>query len=145
MVDRRDVGTWLEGPRGATVQAYPGLRLGRPENGVGSLARPGRRLAGLLVDWIASLLVARAVLGPGAWEPLVVLAVEHVVLIGTIGATLGHRVVGVRVERVDGGPPGPVAALIRTVLLVLVIPAVIWDADLRCLHDKASGTLVARR
>jgi hypothetical protein len=30
------------------------------------------------------------------------------------------------------------------VLLALAVPALIWDADQRGLHDKAVGTLVAR-
>ncbi|MCU1514874.1 MAG: hypothetical protein JWO10_1964, partial [Microbacteriaceae bacterium] len=34
---------------------------------------------------------------------------------------------------------------LRTVLLSLVIPAVIWDLDQRGLHDKAAGTVLVRR
>ena len=33
-------------------QAYPGQPLGLPEHGPGSLARMGRRLVALLVDWL---------------------------------------------------------------------------------------------
>ncbi|MDT5047195.1 MAG: hypothetical protein QOG75_3058, partial [Mycobacterium sp.] len=33
-------------------QAYPGQPLGLPEYGPGSLARMGRRLVALLVDWL---------------------------------------------------------------------------------------------
>ena len=32
----------------------------------------------------------------------------------------------------------------RTALLIVVIPAVIWDADQRGLHDKAAGTVLVR-
>jgi hypothetical protein len=34
--------------------------------------------------------------------------------------------------------------VIRTVLLCLVIPPVVYDADGRCLHDRAAGTIVLR-
>ncbi len=144
MVDRRGGGSWLDGPPSAGV-VRPGERLGRPAEGPGSLARFGRRLVGLGVDWVIALLVARTVLGTGPFDPLIVFLAEHLLLVGTIGATVGHRVAGLRVETVPGGAPGPVRALVRTALLGLVVPALIWDVDLRGLHDKAAGTLVARR
>jgi uncharacterized RDD family membrane protein YckC len=34
--------------------------------------------------------------------------------------------------------------VLRTVLLLLLVPAVIWDRDGRGLHDKVSGTLLVR-
>jgi uncharacterized RDD family membrane protein YckC len=49
-----------------------------------------------------------------------------------------------RVERADGGAPGFVAALIRSVLLCLALPPLIWDADQRGLHDRWAGTVVVR-
>jgi len=33
-------------------------------------------------------------------------------------------------------------AAARAALVALVVPAVIWDADHRGLHDKATGTIV---
>jgi uncharacterized RDD family membrane protein YckC len=151
MVDRRDVGSWLEGPGagaradGRAEQAFPGQRLGRPQDGAGSVAPVGRRLLGLTVDWIACVFVARALLGADPLGPLLVFAIENAVLVGTLGATLGHRVAGLGVERFPGGLPGPTRAVGRTILLCLVVPALIWDADQRGLHDKAAGTLVVRR
>ena len=108
----------------------------------------GRRVLGLLVDWAVASLVARAflgdVLGP-QFGPLAVFAVMHVVLVGTAGFTLGHFAAGLVVRGTDGGLVGPVRALIRTALLCLVIPAVVYDSDRRGLHDKASETVVVRR
>ena len=46
---------------------------------------------------------------------------------------------------VPGGGPGLLAAVLRTVLLCLVIPAVIWNAQGRGMHDVAAGTAVVRR
>jgi hypothetical protein len=34
--------------------------------------------------------------------------------------------------------------LIRTVLLLLVVPAAVWDRDSRGLHDKAAGAVQVR-
>lgn len=147
MVDRRDVGSWLDGPGAGrpSVQDYPGQRLGRPAEGDGSVGHVGRRVIGLLIDWVASVFIARAFFGADPWAPLLVFAAENAILVATIGATLGHRCAGLRVERVTGGLPGPTRAVGRTILLALAVPALIWDADQRGLHDKAVGTLVVRR
>lgn len=147
MVSRRELGSWLEPQRpgsGATA-AYPGERLGRPADGPRSLAGFGRRLVALLVDWVAALLIAGWLLRPvGQFGPLLVLLAENVVLVGTVGATMGHRSLGMRVETLDGQAPGPVKALIRSVLLCLAIPPLVWDADHRGLHDRYAGTVVVR-
>jgi hypothetical protein len=37
------------------------------------------------------------------------------------------------------------AAVVRSVLLCLVIPAVIFDPDQRGVHDKAMNTVLVRR
>jgi len=34
--------------------------------------------------------------------------------------------------------------LVRTVLLAVVIPALIWDRDTRGFHDKIAGTVLIR-
>jgi uncharacterized RDD family membrane protein YckC len=155
MVDRRDLGSWLQGPDAGpeSDSAYPGERLGRPEVGTGSLARPGRRLGSLLIDWAFCLLIARGFFGPEALQPngslsvVAVLVVVNLLLVGTAGATVGQRLVGVQVERLSGGRPGMMKALIRAVLLGLGVPALtmLWERDRRGLHDLASGTLVAIR
>ena len=147
MVERRDLGSWLGGPKGPDDESgesdYPGERLGRPEHGPGSVGSFGRRLLGLWVDWALCLLIANAILGEAAYA-LFVLAVEHWAMVGTLGATIGHRVVGLRVQTVAGGHPGPGRALTRSVLLCLAVPPLIMDSDQRGLHDRAVGTLVVR-
>jgi hypothetical protein len=42
-------------------------------------------------------------------------------------------------------PPNLLLAAVRTALLLLVIPAVVWDADGRGLHDRVAGTAIVRR
>ena len=44
----------------------------------------------------------------------------------------------------DGAPIGLPRAALRTLLLCLLIPALIWDRAGRGLHDKAAGTVVVR-
>jgi uncharacterized RDD family membrane protein YckC len=153
VVNRKDIGSWIEGPGASSRDggSYPGSRLGLPQRGPGSVARFGRRLVGVLIDWLLCSLVAAALWGysitggdSGSFKPLVIFAVQHLILVGTIGFTIGHRVVGLRVVRLGGGLPGFVPALARTILLVLAIPALIWDRDDRGLHDKVAGTVVIR-
>jgi uncharacterized RDD family membrane protein YckC len=38
-----------------------------------------------------------------------------------------------------------VAAAIRTALLCLAVPALIFDSDSRGLHDRVAGTVLVRR
>jgi hypothetical protein len=42
-------------------QEYAGQRLGLPQEGPGSVAGWGRRVAALFIDWFASLLVTRLI------------------------------------------------------------------------------------
>ncbi len=50
-MERKDFGSWLEGPPQLSNQEWPGKRLGRPESGPGSVARIGRRVGALFIDW----------------------------------------------------------------------------------------------
>ena len=101
-----------------------------------------RRIGALGIDWFCCLLLARA-LTDNQWAPLGVFAVENLLLLTTLGATFGQRLLRLRVVRLGTpGPVPPLPALIRTALLVLVIPAVVWDREGRGLHDKAAKTQV---
>lgn len=153
VVDRRDVASWLQGPtaRNPVPQDYPGKRLGLPERGPGSVGRLGRRLVGILVDWSLAQLLAWLVLhvgwdrtGAASFAPLAVFGVLQVVLVSTFGYSVGHRVVGLGVLSLSGGRPGFVQVLIRTLLLCLAIPALIWDRDDRGVHDRAASTVLVR-
>jgi uncharacterized RDD family membrane protein YckC len=134
-----------DGP--APPDAPAGVRLGLPAQGRGSVAGWGRRFLGVLVDWIVAGVIARAFLsGLGAqFGPLAVFFVMHLLLVSTIGTTLGHAVAGIAVRRLDGRPVGFVAGAARALLLSIVIPAVVTDPDRRGLHDKAAQVVVVRR
>ncbi|WP_028046549.1 RDD family protein [Cellulomonas sp. URHE0023] len=169
MADRRDLSSWLEGePAGRDPAGGRGHRLGLSPEGPGSLGRLGRRVGALLIDWFACLAISAAffpVTSQGFYltrgsslATLGVFALENVLLVGSIGNTLGHRLMGLRVRRVfaaqsdaakdpvwETAAPGFLSALTRTLLLCLVVPAVIWDADGRGLHDRVAGTAIVRR
>ena len=145
MVDRKDIGSWLTGPDTSGISKYPGERLGFPESGPGSMARAGRRILAIIIDWTIALLISNVFLSGNSMATLAVFAVEQILLIGTLGYSIGHRAMGIHVVGAGGGPAGPLAALVRSVLLCLVIPAVIFDPDHRGLHDKAMNTLLVRR
>ncbi len=138
----------VSGPDGGSE--YPGQRFGMPQAGSGSASGVGRRLGALMIDWLMSVVIALAVLGgdkhPASTQYLAVavFAVEIYLLTALTGFTVGKRLLGVRVVRLDGKPVGLVWALVRTILLLLVVPAIVLDADLRGLHDKAARTIVIR-
>lgn len=128
-----------------TDQDWPGRRLGRPRSGPGSVARPGRRIAGLAIDWMIAAVIAYALFD---YDPLALMLIwmgAQIVFSATIASSVGQRIVGLRLERLTGGYAGIVRPIIRTLLLALIIPALIWDADQRGLHDKAAGTILVRR
>ncbi|NUP73794.1 MAG: RDD family protein [Sinomonas sp.] len=143
MIERRDIGSWISGP--PTEPGYfPGRALGLPRTGPGSVARPGRRVVALCIDWAACLAISAAFFGGDSLATLGVFAVEQIALVGTLGFGLGHRILGLKVVRLGGAQAGIPAAIVRTILLCLVIPAVVFDADQRGLHDKAANTVLIR-
>ena len=126
-----------------TGEMYPGERLGLPREGVGSIARIGRRVGALVIDYGAAYLIS----GFWGWDALTILlifAIIQILFLPTLQGSPGHRLFGLRLVRADGAWVGLWRPVIRTVLLVVVIPAVIWDADQRGLHDKAAGTILVR-
>lgn len=126
-------------------QNWPGERLGLPQLGSGSLAKFPRRLGALLVDWGIAYFISYAFFNADPTAIQAVFLVEQWLLTATAGASIGHRIFGMRVARLDGAWLGFWRSLIRSGLLVLLIPAVIWDADHRGLHDKAAGTVLVLR
>ena len=98
----------------------------------------------ICIDWGIALLISNFAFAGDSWATLAVFAVEQILLVGTLGYSIGHRIVSIHVLRLGGGPAGPLAALVRTLLLCLVIPAVIFDPDQRGLHDKAMNTVLVR-
>lgn len=137
--------------------AYPGERLGLPRSGPGSVAGWGRRFAALLVDWVASTLVAvlafgyqwfGATAGEQGWvgaTPLLVFLLEATVLTPLAGGSFGQLALRVTVVRLDGRPLNLLEALLRTFLILLVFPPLVFNRDQRGLHDMAVKSVTLRR
>jgi uncharacterized RDD family membrane protein YckC len=148
-------GSWLDGPGGGAAAAdagtYVGKRLGLPAHGARSVAGLGARLGALCIDWLIAIVIISPVTGhrpftPGSNSPwvLVVFAAEYIVLVSLIGRTIGMRLCGIGIMRLDGRRVTFPWVVVRTALLVLFVPAVIYDRDRRGLHDKAAGSVVVR-
>lgn len=126
-------------------QRWPGERLGLPEHGPRSVARFGRRLGALVIDWGLSVLVSIAFFQYDAFATLGIFALTQIVFLTLVSGSVGHVVFRMRVVPIAGGWIGAWRPLVRTLLLCIVIPAVIWDRDQRGLHDKAAGTVLVVR
>lgn len=129
----------------ATPDDWAGRSLGLPPSGPGSVAGVGRRVLAIAIDWGTALLVSRAFFDSDPWATLVVFLLVQWLLVSSLGAGFGHTLLRMRVVRVGGGAPGPTKAAIRTVLIGLAVPPVVFDADQRGLHDRAAGTVLVRR
>ncbi|MEU9052801.1 MULTISPECIES: RDD family protein [unclassified Streptomyces] len=154
MDKRQAIGSWLSGPRAAAEEAgvdfgYRGQQLGLPEEGPGSIARPGRRIGALAVDWGICVLIAYGLITDGYGQAtsnwaLLLFFLMSVLTVGTVGFTPGKRLFGLRVVVLETGTVNPLRALLRTALLCVAIPALIWDRDGRGLHDRLAHTVEVR-
>ncbi|HEV3382329.1 MAG TPA: RDD family protein [Trebonia sp.] len=117
----------------------------------------GRRVLALIADWVLCEVIVAAVtrheifastmdsryFATMDWT-LLVFALEVWLLTGINGVTIGKRLLGIRVIATDGSRPGFGWALLRTILLLFVVPPLLSDRDLRGLHDRAANTIVVR-
>lgn len=126
---------------------WPGKRLGLPESGGRSIGRFGRRVAAIAIDWAIAYLIVFAFLRPDpfGFKVLGLFAVIQVVFLLLINGSIGHVILGMRVVPARPGYLGVWRPIVRTILLCLVIPAVIFDKDQRGLHDRWVGTILVRR
>jgi uncharacterized RDD family membrane protein YckC len=147
---------WPSGPEPTESEqppGYPGEILGLPEHGSGSLARMGRRLAALLVDWlvaygIAALAITLGLLSVRALSSAVLLIwlVIGLLAVRLFEFTPGQFAMGLRVTSVDERlHVGLGRATARGLLIAFVIPALFVDLDGRGIQDRVTGTAVVRR
>ena len=126
---------------------WPGKRLSLPESGSRSIGRIGRRIGAILVDWAIASLLSYAFFRPdpnGLWT-LAIFLVLQILFLVTVNGSVGHLVFGLRLVPIVPGYLGAWRPVVRTVLLAIVIPAVIYDRDQRGLHDRWAGTILVRR
>jgi uncharacterized RDD family membrane protein YckC len=120
---------------------------GLPETGPGSIAPAGPRLGAFLVDVVLSSLVATLFTAPDLPRnrSLLVFAVLYFGFTVLVGQTPGMRLLRLRVVRLDRAAPiGLWRSAVRTVGVILLIPAVLRDRDGRALHDRLTQTAVVR-
>ncbi|RJQ72366.1 RDD family protein [Pseudonocardiaceae bacterium YIM PH 21723] len=140
----------MNGPSSdAPQQDWRGQRLGLPETGVDSVPGFGRRFVALLIDWVPCSIVAQVATTNPATSSLSIFAALTVICLIFFGRSWGHAIMGMKVARLgeDGGLEPRITVggtVIRTVLLCLVVPAVIYDLDGRGLHDRAVRSIVVR-
>lgn len=132
---------------------YPGASIGLPESGRGSLATWFARIAALVLDWGASMVVAVTLFGTGvlreggwrAWMVLAVYFVESAVLTALTGSSFGQLLARIVVVRLDGKPLGWLRAIARAAMISVVLPTVVIGAERRALNDLVLGTVVVNR
>jgi len=130
----------------SSPKKWPGESLGLPNTGPRSVARLGRRLGAIAIDWAVASIIAYSIFGEDArLEIPAIFAVLQIIFIATLSGSLGHLLLGLRLVPLVPRWIGVWRPAVRTILLVLVIPAVIWDADQRGLHDTVAGTVLVRR
>ncbi|SNS44573.1 RDD family protein [Geodermatophilus pulveris] len=131
----------------ASQERRRGAALGLPAEGPGSLASFSSRVGAFAVDAVAAALVAGLVTAPslpGNWS-LLSFALITVGTLVLFGQTPGMRLVGLRLAHPRAGERVALwRAVVRTALLVLLVPALVVDADGRGLHDRLTDTAVVR-
>lgn len=137
----------------AESAGYPGASIGLPEVGAGSLASWWSRVAALVLDWGASMIVAVFLFGVGvmtgggwrSWMVLTVFFVESAVLTALVGGSFGQLLARIRVVRLEGGPLGWPRAVARAAMISLVLPTIVIGAERRAMNDLLLGTVVVNR
>lgn len=131
-----------------TPPSYPGEDLGLPETGPGSIASMSRRIGAIFIDWLLCTFIVVALIRPARpdveYWTLLIFAAQDYLLTALTGFTIGKRLLRIRVVKLDGRMVGLLWGLLRTFLLLTVIPALLMNRDLRGLHDRASNTAVVR-
>ncbi|MCD6641186.1 MAG: RDD family protein, partial [Nocardioides sp.] len=98
-------------------------------------------------DWLACLAIAELAVragliagNPGSIVTMALFVVETAFFTALLGGSFGKLLTRLRVVRLDGRPLGLMSALLRSVMVVLVIPPLVFKPDGRGLHDLLVGT-----
>lgn len=110
----------------------------------------GKRILALIFDWVAAILVVQVIPnGPdygtqsNSLLTLLVFAIEVTLFTWMMGSSFGQRIVGLRVkDLIKDSNPTLVQSLIRTLLIVVLIPPLLADAEGRGLHDRIAKTKI---
>lgn len=121
-----------------------GSTWGLPAEGPGSVAPVSLRLASYAIDWSVCALASALLTDRGLALVWPLFTGMSIVLLSLFGVTIGQFVLRLRVQPVARRWPMPIRATVRTVLLLLLIPTLIWNRDGQPLQDVAAGTAVVR-
>jgi uncharacterized RDD family membrane protein YckC len=128
-------------------QRLRGASLGLPPSGPGSLASFGTRVVAFVVDALIAAVVAALFTAPqlpGSWS-LLSFGLIYVGTLVVFGQTPGMRLLGLRLAHPQEGQRLALwRGVVRTALLMLLVPALVVDADGRGLHDRLTDTAVVR-
>jgi uncharacterized RDD family membrane protein YckC len=109
----------------------------------------GRRVLALLVDWLACLGVAQLLVvadilpgNPGSIYTLGFFVLENTLFTALLSGSFGQLATRLRVVRADGSRLDLARALLRSVMIALVIPPLVFRPDGRGLHDMTAGSYV---
>lgn len=107
------------------------------------IASNWRKAQAITIDWIGSLFVATLLL-ESSWT-LFFFFFQVAILTALTGSSAGQRLRGIRIIDVNTLQNiAPLGALIRTFLIMLVIPAVVQNKQGRGLHDLATKSAAVR-
>ena len=115
--------------------------------GPGSIAPAAPRLGAFLIDIVLSSVIALLFTAPELPRnrSLLVFAVLYFGFTVLVGQTPGMRLLKLRVVRTDRpAPVGLWRSAVRTVGVILLVPAVLRSRDGRALHDRLTQTAVIR-
>jgi uncharacterized RDD family membrane protein YckC len=123
-----------------------GAALGLPATGPGSVAGFGVRAVAFVVDALVAAVVAAAVMQgiPENWS-LLSFGLITVVSLVLVGRTPGQALLKLQLAHPRQGERVAIwRAVVRTALLMLLVPALVVDGDGRGLHDRLTRTAVIR-
>ena len=112
----------------------------------------GKRILALIFDWGAAILVVQVIPnGPdygtqsNSLLTLIVFATEVTLFTWMMGSSFGQRIVGLRViDFYSDSNPTFVQSLFRTLLIVVLVPPLLADAEGRGLHDRLAKTKIIK-
>jgi uncharacterized RDD family membrane protein YckC len=111
-----------------------------------------KRILALIFDWGAAILVVQVIPnGPdygtqsNSLLTLIVFATEVTLFTWMMGSSFGQRIVGLRViDFYSDSNPTLVQSLFRTLLIVVLVPPLLADAEGRGLHDRLAKTKIIK-
>ena len=143
-----DYDLFMTGHAGCSVSTVLGLKsgddlLGHGDRRAVAVVGDGALVSGIVFEALNNAgYLGKKLLVDGQFAALSLLALAYLIGLVINGSTFGMAILGLRVTMDDGSKAGLYAIGMRTVLLFLVIPAVVWDQDGRGLHDRIAHTMI---